>query len=70
MNMESAFHRIENEDEVENQLNLPETVNSLMTSSSNIKQNLINKNRGEKLEEKDYEVLEKLGNFIDGRGEG
>ena len=70
MDMESAFHGIENEDEVENRLNLPETVNTLMTSSSNIKQNLINKNRGKKLVEKDYEILEKLGNFIDGRGEG
>ena len=63
MYMESALHGSENEIEDENQLNWPETINSLKTSS-NLKKNSKNKKSGKNLQEKEYEVLEKLGKSL------
>ena len=56
--MESALLGSENEIEDENQLNLPETIDSL-TTSSNLKKNSKNQKSGKNLQEKEYEVLEK-----------
>ena len=47
MDIESALHGSENEIEDENQLNLPETIDSLKTSS-NLKKNSKNKKSGKK----------------------
>ena len=51
----------ENEADVENRLSLPETVDSLTNSSSNLKKNFKKQKNEKILEEKEYEVLKKLG---------
>ena len=62
MDMECALHRSENEIEDENQLNLAEAIDSL-TTSSNLKKKSKNKKR-KNIQEKEYEVLEKLGKSL------
>ena len=51
----------ENEADVENRLSLPEIVDSRTTSSSNLKKNFKKQKNKKILEEKEYEVLKKLG---------
>ena len=58
--MECALHGIENKIEDENQVYLPETIDSL-TTFSNLKKKIKNRRNGKHLQEKEYEVLEKLG---------
>ena len=61
--MESALLGSDNKIDDENQLNLPETIDSL-TTSSNLKKKSKNKKSGKNLQEKEYEVLEKLGKSL------
>ena len=63
IDMESVLHGSENEIEDENQLNLPETIDSLKTSS-NLKKKSKNKKSGKNLQEKKYQVLEKFGKSL------
>ena len=51
----------ENEADVENRLSLPAIVDSRTTSSSNLKKNFKKQKNKKILEEKEYEVLKKLG---------
>ena len=61
MDMESVLHGSENEIEDENQLNLPETIDSLKTSS-NLKKNSKNKKSGNNLQEKNIRFWINLEN--------
>ena len=67
MDMESVLHGSENYIEDENQLNLPETIDSLKTSS-NLKKKFKKQKKWEKFSRKKISGFGKIWKIRDGRG--
>ena len=67
MDMESVLHGSENYIEDENQLNLPETIDSLKTSS-NLKKKFKKQKQWEKFSRKKISGFGKIWKIPDGRG--